>query len=298
MGHGHHHNELSGKKLAIATILNFSITVFQIIGGLISNSLSLLSDAVHNLGDGIAILVAYIANKISKKESDYKKTFGYKRVEILAALFNACTLIIISVVLFIEAYKRFLNPEPIKGWIMFSVATFGLIANIIAVLVLKKDSKKNINIKAAYIHLLGDTLSSVAVIGGGIAIIFFKIYWIDPLITVLVGIYIIWHTLSVLKKAVNILMQASPQEIDIAEIKKEIEKFELIDNIHHLHIWNLNDTNVHFECHVDLCNDIKISETNNLNKKISILLHDNFNIEHVTLQFEFKSCSNKELIRS
>lgn len=187
--HEHHqHKEMSSAKLLWVTILNFSITVVQVIGGLISNSLSLLSDALHNLGDTSAIFIAFLAGKRSQKSADEKNTFGYKRVEILAALFNAVVLIVICVFLFFEAYKRFINPEPIKGAVMLIVATFGLLANVISVLVLQKDKNHNLNVKAAYLHLMGDTLSSVAVILGGIAIWLWNITWIDPLITVLVGI--------------------------------------------------------------------------------------------------------------
>ena len=173
--HSHgYHVDLKEKNLLFATALNLLITVVEIIGGLISNSLALLSDALHNLGDTFAVLLAYIANRIGKKDATEKKTFGFKRIEILAALLNAVVLIVIIVFLFIEAYHRFTSPEPIKGLIMFIVATIGLIANLMAVLLLKNDSQSNINIRAAYLHLIGDTISSVAVIIGSILIYFFE----------------------------------------------------------------------------------------------------------------------------
>ena len=196
-GHAHHHHhgaDMKGHKLLWATALNFSITLVQIVGGLVSNSLSLLSDAVHNLGDSSAIFIAFLAGRHAEKCPDLRKTFGYKRSEILAALFNAVALIVICVFLFVEAYERFRNPEPIRGAVMLIVATFGLLANLIAVVMLHRDREHNLNIRAAYLHLLGDTLSSVAVILGGIAIWIWKLYWLDPLITVAVGVYIIWHT--------------------------------------------------------------------------------------------------------
>ena len=294
--HGHHHTDLSGKRLLYATILNFSITAVQIVGGFLANSLSLLSDALHNLGDASAILLAYIANKIGKKESTEAKTFGFKRIEILTALFNSIVLVTICIFLFVEAYERLINPEPIKGLLMFSVATFGLLANLAAIILLKKDKDKNINIKAAYLHLLGDTLSSVAVIIGGIFIYFYEIYWLDPLITVFIGVYIIKHTFGILKETIDILMQAAPKRINLKNIKADIEKINKISNIHHVHIWSLTDQQTYFESHIDLSEDIKISETKQISKEIEELLYHKYKINHITLQFEFNNCKDKNLI--
>ena len=190
MGHHHHEMENGGNRsLLLATVLNVFITVVEIIGGIMANSLALLSDALHNLSDTIAILLAYIAAKVSRRSSNERKTFGYKRVEILAAFFNALVLIGISVFLVYEAIFRFSHPEPVKGLLMLVVATAGLIFNLLAVLLLKKYSGASLNIRSAYLHLLGDTLSSVAVIIGGVLIYFFEIYWVDPLITILISIY-------------------------------------------------------------------------------------------------------------
>ena len=178
--HKHHsdhpHKDVSSNKLLIATILNVLIAVAEVIGGLISNSLSLISDALHNISDATAVFIAWIAHRISKKPSNQKRTFGYKRIEILAALFNAAVLAGISIYLFYEAVLRLVDPQPVKGLIMLIVATIGLFANLAAVILLHRDAKKNINFKAAYLHLMGDTLSSVAVILGGILIYFFEIF--------------------------------------------------------------------------------------------------------------------------
>ena len=300
--HGHHHHShqhnLKGKNLLIATALNLVITIVEIIGGLVSNSLALLSDAIHNLGDTIAVLLAYIANLISRKSADEKKTFGYKRVEILTALFNAVVLIVIIVFLFIEAYKRFQEPEPIKGLIMFIVATVGLIANLVAVLLLRGDSQHNLNIRAAYLHLLGDTISSVAVIIGSILIYFFEVYWIDPVITVLIGLYIIKEAYVVLKEAVDILMQGTPATINLQEVVNEIEKHNEISNVHHVHAWRLDDKQIHFECHIDLIMDLTLSKADDIRTEIETLLQNKFGISHVTIQFEYNFCDQKDVIHS
>lgn len=300
--HGHHHHSIdnmSASKLLWVTVLNLSITIVQVVGGLISNSLSLLSDALHNLGDSSAIFIAFLAGKRSKKHADEQHTFGYKRIEILAALFNALVLIAICVFLFFEAYDRFINPQPIKGFMMLVVAVFGLLANLISVLVLNKDKEHNLNVKAAYLHLMGDTLSSVAVILGGIAIWKFKIFWLDPLITVLVGIYIIYHTWGVLRQTVDILMQSTPKNINVNSIKTEVEKLPEVDNMHHLHVWKLDDVQIHLEAHINLANNVDMVKMMRIKEEIEILLSNKFKINHTTLQMGYDCCvGNEQLIKA
>ena len=288
--HHHHGEELQGKKLLWATVLNLAITIIQVIGGFASNSLSLLSDALHNLGDSSAIFISFIAGKKSHKKPDKKNTFGYKRIEILAALFNAVVLLAISIFIFYEAYQRFFHPEPIKGKIMFVVAIFGLLANLFSVLLLHKDKSHNLNVKAAYMHLLGDTMSSVTVIVGGLSIWLWNIYWIDPLITIIVGIYIIGHTWTIIKEAVDILMQATPYNIDLEKIKTKVEKTKEIDNMHHLHVWKLNDSQIHLEAHLNLKSNIDMIKMMSIKSKVEKILHNQFGIEHTTLQIGYNCC--------
>lgn len=295
MGHNHH-KEVSGRNLLIATVLNLIITVVEVIGGILSNSLALLSDALHNLSDTLAIFIAYVANRVSKRSSNERRTFGYKRIEILAALLNSMVLIIVSIFLFIEAIKRFIEPEPIKGQIMFIVATIGLAANLISVLILRKDSGKNLNVRSAYLHLISDTLSSVAVITGGILIYYYNLYWIDPVITILISLYILKATWNIFRETIDILMQSTPRGIEIQLIKDEIEKLPEVSNVHHVHIWNLNDNLIHFECHTELSEDRKVSDTEGLLKTIEELLQEKFGISHVTVQFEYDTDHTKSTI--
>jgi len=300
MEHPHHHThaktDISQRNLLVSAILNLGITVAEIAGGLLSNSLALLSDALHNLGDTSAVTIAYFANRISKKDYSDKKTFGYKRIEILAALLNAVVLLVIIVYLFIEAFRRLKSPEPIKGRIMFVVAVIGFAGNLVSVLLLKRDSVRNINVRAAYLHLLGDTVSSVLVILSAVFIYFFRLFWIDPLVTILLGLYLLKETWEILRQALGILMQETPQGLDLAAIKKELEKLPEIDNIHHVHAWNLTDREIHFECHVDLRTDVKVSETESINEKIRTLLSTRFGIAHVTVQHEYNCCGDKNLV--
>jgi cobalt-zinc-cadmium efflux system protein len=291
----HHHNTVKGNRLLAATVLNFIISLAEVAGGLISNSLSLISDALHNLSDGLAIFIAWIANRISKRPSDAKRTFGYKRVEILAAFLNALILIAVSLYLFYEATLRIIEPEPVKALIMIVVAVIGLIANLAAVLLLRFDAKKNINVKAAYLHLLGDTLTSVAVIIGGILIYYFNIYWVDPVITILIGLYIIRHTWTILKQTIDILMQSTPAGVDLELIRKDLEHIPEISNIHHVHLWNMDDQSIHFEGHVDLSENSRISDTDSIYLKIEKILKEKYHISHLTIQFEYQKCNDHDM---
>jgi cobalt-zinc-cadmium efflux system protein len=300
--HGHSHTHSEGKNternLLFSVLLNLVVTIAEVVGGLFSNSLALLSDALHNLGDTSAIFIAFLANRISKKEGTNKKTFGFKRIEILAALFNAIILVVIIIYLFIEAWHRLRNPMPIKGLVMLIVAVIGLLANLFSVLLLKKHSEQSINIRAAYLHLIGDTISSFVVIFTAILIYFFNIYWIDPLVTFILGIYLLWETYRILKVALDILMQATPPGLDLNQVKEALETLPAIDNIHHVHAWNLSDQEIHFECHVDLISDIRISETEIIRDAINEILKKKFRITHVTIQYEYNCCADKNMIHT
>lgn len=288
--HLHHNGEVNEKNLIFTIILNVIITVVEVIGGVVSGSLSLLSDALHNFSDALAVLVSLLALRISRKGRTPQKTFGYKRVEILAALLNSTVLVVISIFLFKEAYDRFIEPVAIKGMVMGIVASVGLLANLLAVLLLHKDAGKNLNVKSAYLHLVSDTLSSVVVLIGGVFIYFFKIYWIDPLFTVLIGLYILYESYSILKDSVNILMQATPPHLEIGRVQAAIEAIDGVDDCHHIHIWQLNDQEIHFEAHVRVGEDFRVSEAEVLSGRIKSLLSEQFHISHATLQFEYDAC--------
>lgn len=290
------HSGIKERDLLLSVVLNFSITIAEIFGGLLSNSLALLSDALHNLGDTLAIFIAYMANLISKRKYSAKRTFGYKRIEILAALFNAVVLIVIIIYLFVEAYQRLLDPQPVKGMIMFIFAVAGFLANLISVFLLKKHTKHNLNIRSAYLHLLGDTVSSVLVIVSAVLIYFFSLYWIDSLVTFLLGVYLLKETFEIIKESINILMQSTPSGLDLVAVKNALETIPEINNIHHIHAWNLNDQEIHFECHVDLIHDLKISETEMIKERIHDILLNDFGIDHITIQYGYRCCEDTSMI--
>ncbi len=287
--HHHSHNIVNEKNLIITMLLNFLITVVELIGGILSGSLSLISDALHNFSDGIAVIITFIAIRLSNKPKTFKHTFGFKRAEIIAAVINAATLIIISIYLIKEAIIRFYEPNFIEGTLMIIVASIGFIANSIGTFLLNKGKKDNINIKAAYLHLLSDAISSLGVIIGAIFIIYFEIYWIDPLLTIIISVYILRESYIIVKQAVEVIMMFTPKEIDIEELTKVIETFKGVKNIHHIHLWKLNDSDTHFEAHVET-EDIKVSETVIIQQTIEKYLHDKYEINHSTLQFECGRC--------
>lgn len=284
---------MSGKKIFWVTVLNAAITVAEFIGGVISGSLALLSDAVHNLSDTLAIALSYIAHLISKRPKNRSKTFGYKRAEIIAAFVNSSVLFAISGMLIFEAFKRFANPQPIDGSLMMIVALIGLASNLISVLLLVKESHGNLNIRASYLHLLSDTISSVGVVIGAVAISLWQITWIDPIITLLISVYILRETFFIIKKTIDILMQSAPV-LDYDEIQRDIESLEGVINIHHVHAWMINENAKFFEAHVEM-KDMSLCEVQEVMQRIEDLLKSKYSFTHTTLQPEVDRCENKQL---
>ena len=298
MSHSHNHgnslNTITG-RLVITMLLNILITVMQIAGGIISGSLALISDALHNLSDAVSIIISYIAIRLKNRNNSERHTFGLKRAEILAAVINSAVLIAIYIFLFYQAFLRFLKPNKIEAGIMTLIASIGFIANVIGTILLRRDSKNSINIRSSYVHLLSDSVSSVAVILAGIAISVWNILWIDPLLTILIGIYIIKESFNILLEAVHVLMEGAPSEISLDEVKKEVEKFSEVKDIHHIHIWTVGDGDIHLEAHVNI-SDIKISESDKLRFKIEQKIESVFHIHHITLQFECNQCLEDGLL--
>jgi len=303
MGHSHSHNHshhnhgnLQGRNLLITIFLNILITAAQVIGGVISGSLALLSDALHNFSDVISLVVSYIANKLAKRKASLQKTFGYKRAEILAAFINASTLIIVAVLLIIEAIERFQNPQEIESGLVIWLSTIAILGNGFSVLLLKKDSEINMNLKSAYLHLLTDMMASVAVLVGGLLMKFYDVFWVDSVLTFLIAIYLIWMGYDLLKSSTKVLMLFTPEDIPIDKIVKEINAIECIKHTHHIHVWQLNEEEIHFEAHIDFHNNITLSEFDDILHTIEELLFHKFEINHVNIQPEFGKCDDKDVI--
>lgn len=294
--HGHHHPDLKGRNLIISIVLNILITVAQVIGGLISGSLSLLSDALHNFSDVLSLIVSYIANLLSKKPSSTNKTFGYKRAEIIAAFVNAAALMIVAVILIIEAIERFQNPQEVESNLVIWLSLLGIAANGFSVLLLKKDADSNMNMKSAYLHLLTDMMASVAVLVGGILMKYFQWYWVDPVLTLAIALYLISMGFDLLKQSTRVLMLFTPNSIQVQEIVEAIGKIKPIKNVHHVHVWQLNEDEVHLEAHIDFTEDIRLSEFDAILEQIEEEVYHKHGINHVNIQPEFGKCDSKQVI--
>ncbi len=295
--HNHsHHKELTGRNLVISIFLNVIITISQAIGGILSGSLSLLSDALHNFTDVLSLIVSYIANILSKQKASINKTFGYKRAEILAAFINSATLIIVAILLIIEAIKRFQHPQEIESNLVIWLSLLGIIANGISVLLLKKDADVNMNMRSAYLHLLTDMLASVAVLIGGLLMKFYEMFWVDSVLTLAIAFYLIWVGYDLLKNSFKVLMLFTPEDIQVKDIINVLQQLSDIKNVHHVHIWQLNEAEIHLEAHIDFIENISLSQFDVILQDIEELLFHKFDINHINIQPEFGKCDSKDVI--
>ena len=292
----HHHHNVSGKNLFLTIILNIIITISQIVGGIMSGSLALLSDAMHNFSDVLALVIAYVANRLAARPNNASKTFGYKRAEILAALFNASVLIGIAIFLIVEAFHKFYHPEAVNSVWVIGLGALSIVLNTASVLLIKEDSHDNMNVRAAYLHLLTDVMTSIAVVLGGVLMYYFSLFWIDPLVSALIALYLIWASFGLVKESSAILMQFTPEGITVDEVVKAIESEPEIEDVHHIHIWKLDDNHIHLEAHLDFNDDVPLSVSNKVMEKLETKLHDDFDIEHTTFQCEYGRDDNKEII--
>ena len=294
--HSHHHHEVKGKNLVFSIILNLTITIAQLIGGIISGSLALISDALHNFSDVLSLGFSFIAHKLSRKKATENQTFGYKRAELIAAFVNALALIVVALFLMYGAIDRFYNIHIIKPDLVIWLSILGIVVNGGSVLLLQKDAEHNINMKSAYLHLLTDMMASVAVLVAGLLMKYFGWFWVDSVLTILIGIYLIVVGYDLLKTATKMLMLFTPDEISIKEIIEEVEKIPNAGTLHHIHVWNLNDDELHLEAHLDCTADIKISEFDTILHQIEAVLLEKFHINHINIQPEFKKEDSKEII--
>ena len=296
MSHQHNHNHNHGtKNIGITILLNVGITIAQVIGGVISGSMALLSDATHNFSDVLALIISYIARKLGAEKSSLRRTFGNRRAEIMACFINSATLLIISVVLIIGAIDRLFSPVEIEGTIVIYLAGLSIVLNGLSVLLIKKDSENSMNMRSAYLHLFTDMLTSIAVLFGGFAIKFLSWYWFDPVISLGIAVYLIYNSWSLFAQSVKIIMQFAPDSVDIVKLESEICQLDGIKNLHHVHLWQLNDQEIMFEAHVDFSEDVKLSEFEERLKLIGDILHQN-EIHHFNIQPEYSSNDSKSLI--
>lgn len=296
MSNQHHHNtdDLGEKRLTFAVVVNIILTVAQVVGGVLSNSLSLVADALHNFSDAAALAIALLARKIARKPADQFKTFGYKRAELIAALINLTTLIIIGLYLVYEAAIRFIQPEPVAGWVVVIIAGIALVVDIVTALLTYRLSKSSLNIKAAFLHNMSDALSSIGVIIAGVTIIFYDWYWMDALLTLLIAGYVLYQGLSLMPKTIHILMEGVPDNISLDDLVLAIESSDQVDSVHHVHVWKLDERRNALEAHI-VVSEHDLQNIEQIKQRIRNILHDRYQITHSTLEIELSNneCPNK-----
>jgi len=286
MAHRHHHHDSAtgDRRLLWAVAVNLGLTVVQVVGGLISGSLALIADALHNFSDAATLIIAVLARRIARRPADASMTFGYGRAEIVAALVNFTTLILIGLYLIVEAVSRLMHPVPIEGWTVIIVATVALAIDLITVLMTLALARESMNIRAAFLHNVADALGSLAVIIGGIVVVLYDWTLIDPLLTLAIAAYVLWHGASEIGHAIRILMNAAPAEMDTHDVARAMSEIEGVANVHHVHLWRFDEKRVSLEAHVVIAD----AEPDHVavKRRLRAMLAERFEVGHVTLETE------------
>jgi len=289
------HEKVTGKRFFYVTALNVIITITEFIGGFFSGSLGLISDAFHNLEDSLSIVISFVANVIGQRKNNAKKTFGYKRAEILAAFVNSIILVVVTLLMVVESFRRLSQPQEINGQLMMIVSLVGLVANFVSMLMLFGGSKNNLNIKATFLHMLSDTLSSVGVFVASIFVILFNWNWVDPVITLVIALWLLKEAYSVVSETINILMEASPK-IDLDAVQAAILTVPEIVKVHHVHVWMIDENHIMLDAHINVKQNCNMDQLDGLYDEVDQMLNDKFHITHVTLQAECSRGLDNSLI--
>lgn len=290
-GHGHNHNHIqvtqqNAKKLTIALAITTTFLVVEVIAAFVTQSLALLSDAAHMLTDAMALAIALAAIKIGQRPADNRRTFGYQRFEILAALFNASMLFMVAMYILFEAYQRFSQPAEVQSVGVLVVATLGLIVNLIAMRLLFSSAQGSLNVKGAYLEVLSDALGSIGVIIAAITIYFTQWYWIDTVVAVLIGFWVLPRSWVLLKQSIHILLEGVPEEIDIEQLRQDILTLPQVQGIHRLKVWAISSNNIHLTAHLYAPG----AEHDALYRAAMQLLSEKYHINEITLQVEQQTC--------
>lgn len=297
MGHSHHHSRQAswGKRLIITMVMNLVIPAVQIVGGIISGSMALISDALHNLGDFVAVLISYLALHIGNRGPTSALTFGYRRIEVMAAVFNVALLFGAALFIAFEGWIRLIHPVAIQGSMVIWVALLGFFANAVSTWMLSSGAKENLNMRGAFVHMMTDALTSLGVALLGLVWIFRPWYWLDPIVSWMIVVLILYSGWDILKEALLILMNATPPGIDLESIKQEVEALEGIEGLHHLHVWNPSSGTIALAAHV-IVRDQMLGQVDVLAKKVREVLLAKFNIDHPILQFETSTYQPADLL--
>jgi len=296
MAHSHQHPQVSGHKLFWTIVFNSVITLAEFLAGLYSGYLALLADAVHNLSDVAALVLAWLGIKGSQLPPTKKSTYGYKRVEVMTAFISAVSLVVIAVYILWEAYGRFVAPQPItRPWLFLSVAVIGLIGNLLSVWLMHAEKGKSLNLKTAFLHMAFDAISSVAVIAGGIVILLTGWVVIDVILSMAIALMIFWSSYLVIREAVLIFLEAVPPGIDFDRVHEAIESVSRVVNVHDLHIWSLSSHEIALSCHVSLDKE-DLKSGPEVIHQINRMIREQFGIGHGTIQLEVGECSQADVL--
>ncbi len=287
--HHHHHHAATGKRLQLSLLVTVAFIVVEFAAGLKAHSLALLSDAGHNFTDALALLLAWFAFYIESKPPDQTKTYGYQRAGVLAAFVNALALALLAGFIFYESYQRLNRPERVSENVMIVVAALGLVVNLGVMLALRSASRHDINIRSAFVHMVGDAVSSVGIIVGGFLIAWTGYYWIDPLLSVLIGVLILWTAWDIIKESLNILLEGLPRDLRLETVIGAVRQIPGVIDMHDVHIWSLASHSHALSCHV-MIEDLPPSASESILRSVKGLLAEQFHITHTTIQFEHALC--------
>lgn len=278
-------SELGGRRLLIALALNLGITAAQVVGGLLSGSLALLSDAAHNFSDAASLGISYAARRMSRRPPDARLTFGYARTETVGAMVNLTTLVVIALYLLVQGIRRLSEPPDVPGKVLIIVGAIAFVEDLLSVWVLRREMEGSLNVRSAVLHLIGDTASTVAVIVSGVLILWRGVTWVDPALTIVISLYLLYEGGKELRRATRVLMDAAPPGFDLDRLVAAMRGVQGVDDVHHLHVWRLDEHRSALEAHVVTASD-SVHAIEDIKASIKRLLRDDFTIEHSTLELE------------
>jgi len=293
--HSHDHSHFGDlasqttKRLALSLGLTAAFVVIEIIAGIFGNSLALLTDAAHNFTDVIALGLSWYAVKLATQPAHAGKTFGYHRAGILVALVNSTTLVLIALGIFYEAYRRFLAPPEVDSAILIGVGALAFIINLGTAWLVKSGSEHDLNLRSTFLHLMGDVISTLGAVIAGIIIAFTNWNWLDPLVSVLIGFFILWNAWGILRQSIHILLESTPESIDMDSMVNDLLKVDGVHSVHDLHVWSINEELRALSAHI-VTDDIHVSAGESIQQNLNEILAHKYNIRHATLQLECEGC--------
>ena len=297
--HSHDHHSSANanqRRLLIALAITGLMTIVELVGGLLSNSLALLGDAGHMFTDTLALGLSVVALTLARRPASQTRTYGFHRAEVLAALANGTILLLICGFIFYEAYQRFVEPPEVRGGLMLVVAAVGLLANLIGVLILRSASRDNLNVKGAFLHMWGDTVSSAGVIVAAVIILVADWTIVDPIVSIFVGLLILRGAVGLVLESNDILLEAVPKHLDVARVSSAIKEIEGVRDVHDVHLWTITSGIYALSCHL-LIEDRMVSASGHIVEEVNEVLNQKFGIGHSTLQLECEECANSPVCR-